>query len=1561
MLVKSTLSFALTGGLDTKTAPTLVPNGKMLALQNARFIQGAQGGLQKRNGYNQLPQVDSNGAPIFNGSSLAVYNDQMLAFDGVGHAFAFSAAISAWAGIGESTGAFASTFNNFAVSETAIAKGLTSYSSPASATCNGVTAYAYLSGTTLNVRVVEEATGFVYYTQAFLGSSGAPRVVTDGSLLYVLSIVAGGGLQCIRVSPTQPQNSLAALIVDVAAIGTQCDACYLPSQGYIAATYGVVGTFPKPTFLKCITFNSSLSIFSSVVDNTAPDVGGALAIVPQSATGASINVCVALSSPVTGSVSVSASAIWFLVSSGIVTQGFSLFNISALTASAIPCITIIPVAASNHVMIIWQVEAQASGALRQLQFAVVNQTAVVTPAAILFRNCAIAGSGFVQGGQSFLPVVFPSTTQQNYFLLQITDGNAQVVGGAFMPDDAGTFASGGVVPVVNLIDAPADGSVYVIPDHGTSAIHVNASDLSTGTAKAGPVWTLSGTVPFNNAQLPIQSVGPFGTIAATEANEFTLPASSPFSFGNVDFSVTLVTTIPSTFGILDDQPILVSNYSHGDPNGFNIECGTNGPINGYVFFGLGPSASIQDNIPYGEILGTTLVISVGYLASTQTMSLKVNNRPIVTGSLGATNTAPVTGSQLGNFLAASPPPNFPFTGQIYELWASTDTPSDSLFASIYTQVLENISSVSQGKWSVPLPKFTQLESVDGSIQYVTGIVELVMDFTQTRVQGVQLGQSLVMTGPLVREYDGSTIVEQGFCNYPDTVTPVLLNDYANGIITTLGTVSAGAVIAIEIPSVNNGSQTTKIGAGQTTDAQLLIPPNWVAGGYATYFLTAWEVNSAAVGLYCFWYNVSGQSDPTGVGAPLNGVYIGQQINLTAFDSAATIATKTAAVLSAWAASIGLTAAGGTVTVTGNVVTVTAPSVAPKTTLLQPAFRAQFSAYNQIIESAGDPLIGLTPTYIKLPPGNCITPGAYFNSNGYTFWFTVDGVGTAPVIPGALLRPVSVLSTDAEKDVSQKVWPVILASAGISSVVAIHPWLMVFWGQDNAAVSPGTMLSSGLGLGDGTGVPGAYATDVYQFSAIYERIDTAGQLHRSEPGPALAVTIGIPSWGGGGQNSFYVVALTVPNLQLTNAAGVAIIGYQTTGNGPDFFRFTPVNAITYSTKAADSSVLIANSTDAQIGGNELLYTTGGILGNDQAPPLSFLCTHQDRLWGISDEDPNLLYYTKQFEGGLEVSWSLEQTERIDPSGGTVVSIASMDGNLIVFAQTRVWLISGNGPNAAGNGSFNLPQLVSTAVGCRDPFSVILTGAGLIFKSHKGFYLLDRQLQVNAIVDVESFNDDVVTAATLIPNTTEVRFLSASGTTLLLDTYYKQWGAFTNHQGLDACVYNGTYYYLRTPASTASRLSVYQETQNIPFTTPTDNGAAFPMLTALNWVKPAQYLQGFGRVWKALLKGIFPGVIQGTFAYDYQGSPEPSDTHTFGSASGGTWGSDPTWGAGSPWGGVSTANTIYQVKVYNRNQLCESIQLTIQDVAPYCNWSIDGVDFECGTRKGAYKRLGVGQSA
>lgn len=224
--------------------------------------------------------------------------------------------------------------------------------------------------------------------------------------------------------------------------------------------------------------------------------------------------------------------------------------------------------------------------------------------------------------------------------------------------------------------------VYLIPDDARTVMHVNGSDLYYGTARVGPGWTSVGYTAFNRSSFPLASVGPFGTATdTTSADEFVLPPGSPLAFGNVDFSVTVIASIS---GNNQSFPAVISNYQTGDPNGFAIQSDGSSQVS----FLLGSSAVVTDSF---VIPASPFVVSVGYMASTQMMYLKANGRALITGPLGSTNPPPTTGSQIGNFIGRSSQ-NYPWNGQFFEFVASTATPSDTLFTSVYNTIQSNISS-----------------------------------------------------------------------------------------------------------------------------------------------------------------------------------------------------------------------------------------------------------------------------------------------------------------------------------------------------------------------------------------------------------------------------------------------------------------------------------------------------------------------------------------------------------------------------------------------------------------------------------------------------------------------------------------------------------------------------------------------------------------------------------------------------------------------------------------------------------------------------------------------------
>ncbi len=211
--------------------------------------------------------------------------------------------------------------------------------------------------------------------------------------------------------------------------------------------------------------------------------------------------------------------------------------------------------------------------------------------------------------------------------------------------------------------------------------------------------------------------------------------------------------------------------------------------------------------------------------------------------------------------------------------------------------------------------------------------------------------------------------------------------------------------------------------------------------------------------------------------------------------------------------------------------------------------------------------------------------------------------------------------------------------------------------------------------------------------------------------------------------------------------------------------------------------------------------------------------------------------------------------MDAVAGNAVAAAVMDGNIILGHDRQLYVLSGNGPDVFGNGPFLGPTLVSPALGIRDARSLVLYDNGIIFKSPKGFWELSRKLQLGYIgAAVESFNDDTCSAATVIPGTTEIIFLSSDGTTLVFDYYYGQGATYTNHRGVDARVLNGVYSYLRNDAGTAY---VYQQRADDDTARYSDNGVGYAFKFVGPWWKGGVNVQDYKRVWEFLVKGSFTG--------------------------------------------------------------------------------------------------------
>src|ERR1700722_12743779 len=80
-LQKTVISIPMEMGVDTKNDPVLINKARLESMQNGRFIKGANGQLQSRNGYQPLPIEIADGGTLSVGQALAQLNGEQDVID----------------------------------------------------------------------------------------------------------------------------------------------------------------------------------------------------------------------------------------------------------------------------------------------------------------------------------------------------------------------------------------------------------------------------------------------------------------------------------------------------------------------------------------------------------------------------------------------------------------------------------------------------------------------------------------------------------------------------------------------------------------------------------------------------------------------------------------------------------------------------------------------------------------------------------------------------------------------------------------------------------------------------------------------------------------------------------------------------------------------------------------------------------------------------------------------------------------------------------------------------------------------------------------------------------------------------------------------------------------------------------------------------------------------------------------------------------------------------------------------------------------------------------------
>lgn len=486
--------------------------------------------------------------------------------------------------------------------------------------------------------------------------------------------------------------------------------------------------------------------------------------------------------------------------------------------------------------------------------------------------------------------------------------------------------------------------------------------------------------------------------------------------------------------------------------------------------------------------------------------------------------------------------------------------------------------------------------------------------------------------------------------------------------------------------------------------------------------------------------------------------------------------------------------------------------------------------------------------------------------------------------------------------------------------------------------------------DGTGqvvasvAAGAMTPQKYYYQFTYEWTDNNGNAFRSAPSIPVTTTL------SGGQNT---VTLHIPTLRLTykTANPVKICIYRWSVGQENYYEVTSITTPLLNDTTVDSVTYIDLLSDASILGNALIYTTGGVVENTNAPASNLLSLFDTRLWLVDAEDKNLLWYSKQVIEHTPVEMSDLFTMYIAPttaaqgSTGPITAIAPMDDKLIIFKQNAIYYINGTGPdNTGANGQYSQPIFITATVGCANQQSIVFMPQGLMFQSSKGIWLVDRGLNTSYIgAPVEKYNIGTVESAQNIPETNQVRFIMSTGITLMYDYFYGQWGTFTGVPALSSCLFQDMHTFINKYGQ------VYQESRG----TYLDGSNPVLMQFTTGPIRLGD-LQNYQRAYTFFLLGsyISPHKLYVGVAYDYEGAVsqtnllEPKNYST-------PYGSGPSqspYGEGSPYGGP---NSLEHFRVFLQRQRCMAFAISVQEiydptlgVIAGAGLTLSGINVVCG---------------
>lgn len=486
-------------------------------------------------------------------------------------------------------------------------------------------------------------------------------------------------------------------------------------------------------------------------------------------------------------------------------------------------------------------------------------------------------------------------------------------------------------------------------------------------------------------------------------------------------------------------------------------------------------------------------------------------------------------------------------------------------------------------------------------------------------------------------------------------------------------------------------------------------------------------------------------------------------------------------------------------------------------------------------------------------------------------------------------------------------------------------------------------------GGGPLTPTEINAGAYSYCAVLKYVDAQGNVHRSAPTAAKSITLTTGYFGS------ISVLVNLPLITLKAVNKIELEIYGTKANGTTFYKVSsaaiddPFTSGWSGTTNRNVFLVEDQSTygftdwkkEASItAAQPILYTSGSVQENNSLGDVQMLTQWKNRIAAIDADDLFTVRYSKEAIKGEAVAFTDFNTFRIEADGQPVKGLGVLDDKLIIFKERKAYYVSGDGANDLGsNVTLSTPTLISSDVGCVEHKSIVQTPSGLLFKSQKGIYLLDRGLNLAYVgAAVENFNQYTIARSVLFDSINEVRFyLSNSPYCLVFNYLVNVWSTFTNYQSDDAIIKNGVQITVNNSGRVfTENQATYRDNELGVYTT-------YQLLLETAWLKVAG-LQNFQRVFGISLLGEYKSPHNLTFnlSYDYDPVSTNSISYTY----------DPSATAA----GTERDDQVYQPSIKPEIQKCQSIKILISEAAlggSYESVSLTDLAFSVGMKSGLNK--------